>query len=120
LETPSSRICLGMPMKMGTGCHDLIQKLEIWCSRNALRLQIFDINKFWQHIVQLLFTKIMIVLSRWKVTCLLICLPIKYYGLSYTMFIFRENFCGAYSCIILNPFKKYHSMFGQFLRDAWY
>jgi DNA-directed RNA polymerase I subunit RPA1 len=29
LETPSSRICLGMPMKMGTGCHDLIQKLEI-------------------------------------------------------------------------------------------
>jgi hypothetical protein len=45
LETPSSRICLGMPMKMGTGCHDLIQKLEIWCSRNALRLQIFDIKQ---------------------------------------------------------------------------
>ncbi|CAI8605017.1 unnamed protein product [Vicia faba] len=29
LETPSSRICLGLPVKMGTGCHDLIQKLEI-------------------------------------------------------------------------------------------
>ncbi|RDX97275.1 DNA-directed RNA polymerase I subunit 1, partial [Mucuna pruriens] len=27
LETPSSRICLGLPVKMGTGCHDLIQKL---------------------------------------------------------------------------------------------
>ncbi|KAL2330197.1 hypothetical protein Fmac_017778 [Flemingia macrophylla] len=29
LETPSSRICLGLPVKMGTGCHGLIQKLEI-------------------------------------------------------------------------------------------
>lgn len=29
LETPSSRICLGLPVKMGTGCIDLIQKLEI-------------------------------------------------------------------------------------------
>ncbi|XP_061372755.1 DNA-directed RNA polymerase I subunit 1 [Gastrolobium bilobum] len=29
LETPSSRVCLGLPVKMGTGCHDLIQKLEI-------------------------------------------------------------------------------------------
>ncbi|XP_027363970.1 DNA-directed RNA polymerase I subunit 1 isoform X1 [Abrus precatorius] len=29
LETPSSRICLGLPVKMGTGCHDLIQKLDI-------------------------------------------------------------------------------------------
>lgn len=29
LETPSSRICLGLPVKMGTGCHDLIQKLEL-------------------------------------------------------------------------------------------
>ncbi|QCE05239.1 DNA-directed RNA polymerase I subunit RPA1 [Vigna unguiculata] len=29
LETPSSRICLGLPVKVGTGCHDLIQKLEI-------------------------------------------------------------------------------------------
>ncbi|XP_058730735.1 DNA-directed RNA polymerase I subunit 1 [Vicia villosa] len=29
LETPSSRICLGLPVKMGTGCHDLIQKIEI-------------------------------------------------------------------------------------------
>ncbi|KHN22373.1 DNA-directed RNA polymerase I subunit rpa1 [Glycine soja] len=29
LETPSARICLGLPVKMGTGCHDLIQKLEI-------------------------------------------------------------------------------------------
>lgn len=28
LDTPSSRICLGLPVKMGTGCHDLIQKLE--------------------------------------------------------------------------------------------
>jgi len=29
LDTPSSRICLGLPVKMGTGCIDLIQKLEI-------------------------------------------------------------------------------------------
>lgn len=29
LETPSSRICLGLPVKMGTGCFDLMQKLEI-------------------------------------------------------------------------------------------
>lgn len=29
LETPSARICIGLPVKMGTGCHDLIQKLEI-------------------------------------------------------------------------------------------
>ncbi|XP_016183592.1 DNA-directed RNA polymerase I subunit 1 [Arachis ipaensis] len=29
LDTPSSRICLGLPVKMGTGCHDLLQKLEI-------------------------------------------------------------------------------------------
>ncbi|KAL8556183.1 hypothetical protein ACS0TY_003828 [Phlomoides rotata] len=27
LETPSSRICLGLPVKMGTGCFDLMQKL---------------------------------------------------------------------------------------------
>ncbi|KAE9596846.1 putative DNA-directed RNA polymerase [Lupinus albus] len=29
LETPSARVCLGLPVKMGTGCHDLIQKVEI-------------------------------------------------------------------------------------------
>ncbi|MCD9640206.1 hypothetical protein HAX54_025388 [Datura stramonium] len=29
LETPSSRICLGLPVKMGTGCFDLMQKLDI-------------------------------------------------------------------------------------------
>ncbi|KAE9466028.1 hypothetical protein C3L33_02062, partial [Rhododendron williamsianum] len=29
LETPSSRICLGLPVKMGTGCFDLMHKLEI-------------------------------------------------------------------------------------------
>ncbi|KAK7392857.1 hypothetical protein VNO78_21307 [Psophocarpus tetragonolobus] len=29
METPSSRICLGLPVKMGTGCHDLIQKVEV-------------------------------------------------------------------------------------------
>ncbi|KAL2501697.1 nuclear RNA polymerase A1 [Forsythia ovata] len=29
LETPSSRICLGLPVKMGTGCFDLMQKLEV-------------------------------------------------------------------------------------------
>ncbi|RDX78827.1 DNA-directed RNA polymerase I subunit 1, partial [Mucuna pruriens] len=28
METPSSRICLGLPVKMGTGCHDLIQKFR--------------------------------------------------------------------------------------------
>ncbi|KAG8371904.1 hypothetical protein BUALT_Bualt12G0011400 [Buddleja alternifolia] len=28
LETPSSRICLGLPVKMGTGCFDLMQKLD--------------------------------------------------------------------------------------------
>ncbi|XP_073157128.1 DNA-directed RNA polymerase I subunit 1 [Henckelia pumila] len=28
LETPSSRVCLGLPVKMGTGCFDLMQKLE--------------------------------------------------------------------------------------------
>lgn len=27
LETPSSRICLGMPVKMGTGCFDVIQNV---------------------------------------------------------------------------------------------
>lgn len=27
LETPSSRICLGLPVKMGTGSFDLMQKL---------------------------------------------------------------------------------------------
>lgn len=29
LETPSARICLGLPVKMGTGCFDLMQKLEV-------------------------------------------------------------------------------------------
>ncbi|KAJ7976817.1 DNA-directed RNA polymerase subunit [Quillaja saponaria] len=29
LETPSARICLGLPVKMGTGCFDLMQKVEI-------------------------------------------------------------------------------------------
>lgn len=29
LETPSSRICLGLPVKMGTGSFDLVQKLEV-------------------------------------------------------------------------------------------
>ncbi|XP_052173227.1 DNA-directed RNA polymerase I subunit 1 isoform X2 [Diospyros lotus] len=29
LETPSSRICLGLPVKMGTGSFDLMQKLEL-------------------------------------------------------------------------------------------
>lgn len=29
LETPSSRICLGLPVKMGTGCFDIMQKLDI-------------------------------------------------------------------------------------------
>lgn len=29
LESPSSRICLGLPVKMGTGCFDLMQKIEI-------------------------------------------------------------------------------------------
>ncbi|XP_024027231.1 DNA-directed RNA polymerase I subunit 1 [Morus notabilis] len=29
LETPSARICLGLPVKVGTGCFDLMQKLEI-------------------------------------------------------------------------------------------
>ncbi|XP_059318209.1 DNA-directed RNA polymerase I subunit 1-like [Lycium ferocissimum] len=29
METPSSRICLGLPVKMGTGCFDIMQKLDI-------------------------------------------------------------------------------------------
>ncbi|KAK9289691.1 hypothetical protein L1049_007849 [Liquidambar formosana] len=29
LETPSARICLGLPVKMGTGCFDLMQRVEI-------------------------------------------------------------------------------------------
>ncbi|RAL50942.1 hypothetical protein DM860_005298 [Cuscuta australis] len=29
LETPSSRLCVGLPVKMGTGSFDLMQKLEI-------------------------------------------------------------------------------------------
>ncbi|XP_056171492.1 DNA-directed RNA polymerase I subunit 1 isoform X2 [Syzygium oleosum] len=29
LETPSARICLGLPMKMGTGSFDLLHKLEL-------------------------------------------------------------------------------------------
>lgn len=29
LETPSSRVCLGLPVKMGTGCFDLMQQLDI-------------------------------------------------------------------------------------------
>ncbi|XP_043693838.1 DNA-directed RNA polymerase I subunit 1-like [Telopea speciosissima] len=29
LEAPSARICLGLPVKMGTGCFDLMQKLEV-------------------------------------------------------------------------------------------
>ncbi|KAL5545582.1 hypothetical protein UlMin_005269 [Ulmus minor] len=29
LETPSARICLGLPVKGGTGCFDLMQKIEI-------------------------------------------------------------------------------------------
>ena len=28
LEGPSSRICLGLPVKVGTGCFDLLQKTE--------------------------------------------------------------------------------------------
>ena len=35
LETPSARICLGLPVKMGTGCHDLMQKHEILCRSNV-------------------------------------------------------------------------------------
>ncbi|XP_051116199.1 DNA-directed RNA polymerase I subunit 1 [Andrographis paniculata] len=31
LETPSSRICLGLPAKVGTGCFDMMQKLEEDC-----------------------------------------------------------------------------------------
>ncbi|CAI9761147.1 unnamed protein product [Fraxinus pennsylvanica] len=29
LETPSSRICVGLPVKMGTGCFDIMQQLEV-------------------------------------------------------------------------------------------
>lgn len=29
LESASARICLGLPVKMGTGCFDLMQKIEI-------------------------------------------------------------------------------------------
>ncbi|CAA3024854.1 DNA-directed RNA polymerase I subunit 1 [Olea europaea subsp. europaea] len=29
LETPSSRICVGLPVKMGTGCFDIMQELEV-------------------------------------------------------------------------------------------
>ena len=29
LETPSSRICLGLPVKMGTGSFDLMQKVDV-------------------------------------------------------------------------------------------
>ncbi|XP_010251904.1 PREDICTED: DNA-directed RNA polymerase I subunit 1 [Nelumbo nucifera] len=29
LESPSARICLGLPVKMGTGCFDLMQKINI-------------------------------------------------------------------------------------------
>ncbi|KAJ6741854.1 DNA-DIRECTED RNA polymerase [Salix viminalis] len=29
LEAPSARVCLGLPVKMGTGSFDLMQKLEI-------------------------------------------------------------------------------------------
>lgn len=29
LETPSARICLGLPAKMGTGSFDLMQKIEV-------------------------------------------------------------------------------------------
>ncbi|PON58095.1 DNA-directed RNA pol I, largest subunit [Parasponia andersonii] len=29
LETPSARICLGLPVKGGTGCFDLMQKVEV-------------------------------------------------------------------------------------------
>ncbi|KAB2608190.1 DNA-directed RNA polymerase I subunit rpa1-like [Pyrus ussuriensis x Pyrus communis] len=29
LETPSARICLGLPVKVGTGCFDLVQKIEV-------------------------------------------------------------------------------------------
>lgn len=29
LETPSARICLGLPVKLGTGSFDLLQKLEV-------------------------------------------------------------------------------------------
>ncbi|KAL6555410.1 hypothetical protein OROGR_006668 [Orobanche gracilis] len=29
LETPSSRICLGLPVKLGTGCFELMQKLDV-------------------------------------------------------------------------------------------
>lgn len=29
LETPSSRICLGLPVKMGTGSFELMQKLDV-------------------------------------------------------------------------------------------
>ncbi|KAF5178237.1 Dna-directed rna polymerase i subunit [Thalictrum thalictroides] len=29
LESPSARICLGLPVKMGTGCFDLMQKVQV-------------------------------------------------------------------------------------------
>ncbi|CAA0812729.1 nuclear RNA polymerase A1 [Striga hermonthica] len=29
LETPSSRLCLGLPVKMGTGCFELMQRLDL-------------------------------------------------------------------------------------------
>ncbi|KAL5848105.1 hypothetical protein ACOSQ4_006118 [Xanthoceras sorbifolium] len=29
LETPSARICLGLPVKMGTGSFELMQKVEV-------------------------------------------------------------------------------------------
>ncbi|KAM1079482.1 hypothetical protein ACFX2B_014037 [Malus domestica] len=29
LETPSARICLGLPVKVGTGCFDLMQKIKV-------------------------------------------------------------------------------------------
>ena len=29
LESPSARICLGLPLKVGTGCFDLLHKMEV-------------------------------------------------------------------------------------------
>ena len=31
LESPSARVILGLPVKVGTGSFDVMQKLEIWC-----------------------------------------------------------------------------------------
>ncbi|KAH0972017.1 hypothetical protein GBA52_024173 [Prunus armeniaca] len=33
LETPSARICLGLPVNVGTGCFDLMHKMEVECTQ---------------------------------------------------------------------------------------